>query len=128
MHTYVHTLKVYLAALRKHGMRRGIPNRLMNVDNRARRIDSSLMPTVEEAVNQYQLTGGRISEPCSFGTDPLEFNNILKEIRYKAFISKFSFQNLFCHVSNGCGESLVMHYSFLLMLLSDSLIVSEHVV
>lgn len=83
-------------------MRRGIPNRLMNIDNRAKRIDTSLMPTTEEAVEQY---GGRISEPCTFGTDPLESNNILKDVRYEAFFSKFSFQNLFCHVSNGCGES-----------------------
>lgn len=86
-------------------MKRGIPNRLMNVDNRTRQIHPSLVPSTEEAVRQYELTGGRISSPSFFGADPLELNNELKVIRSESFTSKFSYESLFYEVSNGCGDS-----------------------
>ena len=92
---------VYIGG-RKRGMQRGIPNKLMNEDNRARKIHPSLLLSVEEAVEQY---AGHLSEPCVFGTDPLELNYELKEIRQKSFCSKYSFESLFCEVSNGCGNT-----------------------
>ena len=86
-------------------MKRGIPNKLMDADNRTRKVHPSLVPTTEEAVERYRLSGGRISDPCFFGTDPLETNEELKTVRYEAFSSKFSFEFLFCEVTNGCGSS-----------------------
>ena len=96
---------------RKRGMKRVVPNRLMNLDNRAKRIDPTLLPTTEEAV---QLYPGTISEPCSFGTDPLEFSASKKNIRSEAFYSRFSFETLFGEVSNGCGASFTKALLFLI--------------
>ena len=95
-------------------MRRGVPNTLMNVDNRVKKIDLSLLPTTEEAVESYTSNGGRISEPCVFGVDPLLSNDEFKEIRDNAFFSKFSFQTLFCEVVNGCEDSFCNALLFLI--------------
>ena len=97
---------------RKRAMKRGIPNVLMRSDNRAKLIDPQLLPSVKSAVEQYSDHGGTISEPCSFGLDPLESNNEKKNIRYQTFCSRYSFKSLFCDVSNGCGSSFkeALHY------------------
>jgi len=83
-------------------MKRGVPNRLMNLDNRAKRIDPVLLPTTEEAVELYP---GTISEPCRFGVDPLESSISRKNVRWESFCSRYSFQTLFSEVSNGCCSS-----------------------
>lgn len=83
-------------------MKRGVPNRLMNLDNRTKKIAPRLLPRTEEAV---QLYPGTISEPCAFGTDPLESSTSKKNIRFESFCSRYSFEILFGEVSNGCGTS-----------------------
>lgn len=83
-------------------MKRGIPDKLMNFDNRARKITATLLPSTTEAVEAYP---GNISEPCSYGTDPLESSALKKSVRYESFCSRYSFQILFSEVSNGCGSS-----------------------
>ncbi len=60
---------------RKKAMKRGIPNVVMNLDNRAKKINPQLLPSARSAVQRYQSQGGVISEPCSFGRDPLESND-----------------------------------------------------
>jgi hypothetical protein len=86
-------------------MKRGIPNVLMRLDNRSKKIDPQLLPSVRAAIEEYSDHGGTISEPCSFGTDPLGSNDVKKGIRYQTFCSRYSFKSLFCDVSNGCGSS-----------------------
>lgn len=92
-------------------MKRGVPNKLMNLDYRARKVAPTLLPTVEEAVELYP---GNISEPCSFGVDPLESSILKKNIRYESFCSRYSFQSLFSQVSNGCGSSFAKALIFLI--------------
>lgn len=92
-------------------MKRGIPNVVMNLDNRAKKINPELLPSVEEAVEQYD---GVISQPCSFGTDPLQQCTAKKTIRYDTFCSKYSFKILFCEVSNGCGSTFICALKFLI--------------
>lgn len=77
----------------------------MRSDNRSKQIDAQLLPSVRSAIEQYNARGGRISEPCSFGSDPLESNDAKKAIRFDTFSSRYSFKLLFCDVSNGCGSS-----------------------
>lgn len=86
-------------------MKRGIPNILMRSDNRSKLIDPQLLPSVRVATEQYNAHGGTISEPCSFGSDPLEHSDTKKSIRYETFCSRYSFKSLFCDVSNDCGSS-----------------------
>lgn len=95
---------------RKRGMKRGIPNVLMNEDNRARRIDARLLPSTAVAVQQYTANGGTISSPCSFGTDPLIDPN-KKSIRDQAFYSRYSVKLIFC---NGCDSSYKSALKFLI--------------
>ena len=90
----------------KRGMRRGIPNVLMNLDYKAKRIDPRLLPPTDVAMQQYAVaTGGSISEPCFFGNDPLEACTLKKTIRFESFCRRFSFEVLFFEVSNGCDLS-----------------------
>ncbi len=86
---------------RKRAMKRGIPNVIMNLDNRAKKINPQLLPSARSAVQRYQSQGGVISKPCSFGRDPLESNDVKQGIRYETFCSHYSFMSLFCEVSNG---------------------------
>lgn len=86
-------------------MKRGVPNTLMNQDNRTKRIDLRLLPSVQEAVSRYTSAGGCLAGPCQFGTDPLELCPMKKGIRFQSFCSKFNFKALFCDVSNDCGSS-----------------------
>ena len=86
-------------------MKRGIPNVIMNSDNRAKHIDPDLLPSAAEAIEQYRINGGTISGPCSFGFDPIGSNTSKMNIRYQSFTSRYSFNTLFCEVSNGCGTS-----------------------
>ena len=95
-------------------MRRGIPDVLMSSDNRVKKIDSWLLPSTRSAVEQYSAHGGTISEPCSFGRDPLESSNMKKSIRHETFCSRFSFKSLFCDASNGCGSSFRNALKFLI--------------
>ena len=92
-------------------MKRGIPNRMMNLDNRTRKIDLSLLPESDEAV---QLYPGIISPPCNFGVDPLHSDDSKKNIRLEVFCSRYSFELLFSEVSNGSIFHLYMLYYFLL--------------
>lgn len=90
---------------RKRAMKRGIPNVLMRSDSRSKQIDPQLLPSMRAAIEQYSDQGGTISEPCSFGRDPLESSDVKKGIRYQTFCSRYSFKSLFCDVSSGCGSS-----------------------
>lgn len=83
----------------------------MVYDNRARKIDLSLMPSSAEALELYP---GNISEPLGFGDDPLEYNATKRAIRYQSFCSRYCFQLLFSEVSNGCGASFVNALLFLI--------------
>lgn len=96
---------------RKRGMKRGVPDRLMNLDNRAKAINHTLLPTTEEAVGLYP---GTISEPCRFGVDPLESSISKQNIRLESFCSHYSFQILFSEVSHGCGSSFSKALLFLI--------------
>lgn len=86
-------------------MKRGIPDVVMNLDNRVKKINSQFLPTARSAIERYCSQGGMISDPCSFGRDPLESDDIKKGIRYETFCSHYSFVSLFCDVSNGSGHS-----------------------
>ena len=83
-------------------MKRGVPNRLMNLDNRAKKVDPALLSTTEEAVELYP---GTISEPCSFGVDPLKSSISKRNIRLESFCFRYSFETLFSQVSNGYSSS-----------------------
>ena len=84
----------------------------MNSDNQTKQyIDPRLLPSVSNAVDQYHANNKTISQPCSFGVDPLQ-NLSKKTTRFDAFTSHYSFQTLFFEVSNGCTASFVSALNF----------------
>ncbi len=87
---------------RRRGMQRGIPNHLMLSNNRAARVDVSLLPSVSEAKREYIEIGGRLSEPMMFGVDPLGCFPEKYELREANFRLKYpSFEPMFNTVCNG---------------------------
>ena len=79
-----------------------IPYHVMKRDNRATVVDAGLIPNPEEAVHQYRLNGGRITEPENATQTPL-FNDPTKsDIRFQSFTKKFpSMDGIFHNVVNG---------------------------
>ena len=47
----------------------GIPNRLMMANNQVSRIDGNLLPSSEDAVRQYERTGGYLTHFREFGSN-----------------------------------------------------------
>lgn len=94
-----------LIFLGSRGRKRGIPDQLMNKDNRAKKISPSLLPQTSIAVQMYRNDGGSISEPTIFGVDPLASDVRKQSIRLQAFLSSYSFEKLFYEVSNDYGHN-----------------------
>ena len=53
------------------GPHRGVPAQLASQNNRAAVISRSLIPDVDTAVAMYEASGGHLSTPSGFGTDPI---------------------------------------------------------
>ena len=63
------------------------------------KISSSSLPTVEEAVENYEREGGKLTRKSSFGIDPLQSCPELQEERLKCFNQQYGnveliFQNV----------------------------------
>ena len=77
---------------------RGIPNVLQSDRNGTSCIHSAEIPTVEAAAADYRQQGGHLSDPRSFGMDPLSGNDALVQQRedvfeqrvHNSFTSKFA--------------------------------------
>lgn len=62
----------------------GIPDHLMSNNNRAAHIPALSLPTTEEAVMQYERTGGHLNITPQFGMDPywqITWNEVLSEVK-----------------------------------------------
>ena len=70
-YAFFHFLSKENCVARRRGIPRGVPNRLMQQDNRARVVILSLLPQTNQAIQLYESSGGRLSDPTSFGSDPL---------------------------------------------------------
>ena len=61
----------FLSLGKRMGVSRGVPNVLMHHDKRTKHIPASLLPSPEEAAHIYRDNVGRLTDPASFGDDPL---------------------------------------------------------
>ena len=83
-------------------MPRGVPDILMMRNNRAQRIDMSVLPSPDLAVHMSTNAGGNITDPDSFGNDPISTLPNKVDLRKTAFVEKFSsFQDIFHELVNG---------------------------
>jgi len=81
---------------------RGIPNTLSCENDHTSQIHFSVVPTLGEAVNTYESTGGSISLPSVFGTDPLAGHNALLSERQRLMEENIPTpKDLFSAVVNG---------------------------
>ena len=69
------------------GVPRGVPNVLMHHDKRTRHIPPSLLPSPEEAAQMYRDNVGRLTDPASFGDDPLAWRKSVLENREVPMLS-----------------------------------------
>ena len=96
---------------RRRGMPRGKPNEIMERDNRVKVLAPGSLPTADQAVQSYELSGGRLSDPSMFGSDPLHGEK--QEIRNRAFHQKFpSFRLIFSSLVNGDNQPFKQALSF----------------
>lgn len=83
-------------------MPRGIPDILMMRNNKTQRIDMSVLPSADLAVQMYTNAGGSLTNPDSFGSDPICHCPNKVDIRQTTFNEKFpSFPDIFHEVVNG---------------------------
>ena len=78
----------------------GIPNHRAQT-SRAARVNPVLAPTPNEAVSDFQQTGGRLHLISEFGSDPLDGRRDLQQFRQEAFTDRFpSFDTIYHQVVN----------------------------
>ena len=83
-------------------MPRGIPDILMMRNYKAQKINMSLLPSPELAVQMYTNAGGSLTDPESFGNDPISTLPSKVDIRKAAFVEKFpSLEDMFHELVNG---------------------------
>ena len=74
----------------------------MGKNNRAQRLSLSMLPSVEQAVQMYRDNVGTLTDPTSFGIDPLADNSEKKKIRERAFNSSYPcYDTIFHDLVNG---------------------------
>ena len=78
----------------------GIPNQCAQT-SRAARFNPVLAPTHNEAVSDFQQTGGRLHLISEFGRDPLDGRRDLQQFRQDTFTDHFpSFDTIYHQVVN----------------------------
>lgn len=83
-------------------MQRGVPNVLMSQRNNARKLHGNFLPSSTQAVQMYTSSGGMLTEPSQFGTDPIAHSVQKKFIRQTSFSHKYpSFDHIFNEIVNG---------------------------
>ena len=74
----------------------------MSRNNKAAIVNISALPSVAEALRHYTSLGGTLTEPHPFGSDPLEGNPSLKQVRQDLFKERFpSFEPIFASTVAG---------------------------
>ena len=98
----ISTLLKIVLPVTKHGQQRGVQRMRMMSNNQAKHIDPGLLPTVANAVQQYQQQGGHLTDPYQVGRDPLEGNAYKLRVRQEAFSEKYpSFHDILSKSVNG---------------------------
>ena len=93
---------------------RGIPNLLAQECNHAKQIHPSLVPSLEEAVQLYESSGGHLTPLTTFGSDPLAGHDDLQRIRQRAMEESIpSPEELFSTVVNGMDVPFAQSIQFM---------------
>lgn len=69
------------------GRRGGIPNQLAMSSSVAVSLNSLVIPSTPCAIQLYLNNGGHLTEPHTFGSDPLQNNQLLQQLRFLQSLS-----------------------------------------
>lgn len=87
---------------RKRGMPRGVPDILMQQNNKTKKIPPHMLPALDQATEAYRNNSGTLTDPAPYGCDPLEQDADKKRIRVQAFHDRFpSFEDILHNLVNG---------------------------
>ena len=82
--------------------------------SRARMVDPTVIPSVDEAVQMYTTAGGMITRECCFGFDPLAADENLKNQPEQLLQQDIGlFTDVFNNVISGDGallQSAILHF------------------
>lgn len=98
-------------------MRAHVPVQLMRTNCKTKLLDLVNLPSPEDAVRQYRLNGGSITEPAQSIRDPL-CDSFAKNLRLQSFEKRYpSFERIFHSVVNGDKaifiDSQILHQHYL---------------
>lgn len=83
-------------------MKAHVPVQVMKKTSKAKMINPNLLPQPQDAVHQYRLNGGSITDPDLSITDPLCTLYSKRDIRLRTFNEKYpSCEHIFHSVVNG---------------------------
>jgi hypothetical protein len=92
---------------------RGIPNILADRNNHASPMHQSLVPTLDEAVSAYETSGGNLTSPTLFGTDPLVgHHELLQERERNMELNIPSPEDLFSQTVNGSNAQVAQSLQY----------------
>lgn len=88
--------------------RRGIPNTLQRQQTGTTLIHPLEIPTVGEASHRYRQQGGSLTDPHTFGQDPLAGDDDLLQQRDREFTQRcpLTYANIFSSLISGNGGPL----------------------
>ena len=94
---------------------RGIPNILQSFANGTTTMHTYEVPSTEQAVFEYRQQGGSLSDPDTFGSDPLQGDDVLSSTRDELFSRRMdsSFSEIYSQLIIGNTvpfESAVLDY------------------
>ena len=83
-------------------MKAHVPVQLMRRNSKAKILDNGILPGPDDAVRQYRLNGGSITDPEQSIRDPLCTDTVKMNIHFQSFKKRYpSFDHIFHSVVNG---------------------------
>ena len=85
---------------------RGVPNTLKSTTSRTITVPPKLLPTPDAAMTIYeQIYSGKLTEPSVYGTDLLEGNKHLQDLRCCNFSANYNIESIFADLVNCDAEN-----------------------
>ena len=79
----------------------GVPNNLRSTASRTIALSLNLLPTPDASVTIYeQIYNGQLTEPSVYGTDRLEENKPLQDLRCSNFLANYNIESIFADLVN----------------------------
>ncbi len=113
LHTFIQSWNCHTIP----GRNGGIPNNLAVATRQIIPLQTSVVPSVVEAVNIHESNGSRLTHESTFGFDPIGDYDGLQKLRERDFFARYpSMDIIFSDVLHSNGEMLVGAIQFFISL------------